>query len=441
MIKVITYGTFDLLHYGHIRLLERAKALGDYLIVGVTSDDFDVSRGKINNKQSLMERIEAVRNTGLADEIIIEEYYGQKIDDIRRMDVDVFTVGSDWKGEFDYLNEFCKVIYLDRTEGISSTKIRSDNCVKLGVVGDTEYIFKFINESRFVNGITVTSVYTENNEIKSKINEDISTCDNYQDLVSEVDAVFLISEPKRHYEQIKYALNNNTHVLCEAPFVLKKDDYNELNALANNKKIVLNSAIRTAYSTAYERLKLLIKSGIIGDVVSVDSTCTSLRNNKEQLDLSNVWNSICTWGPTAMLPVFDILGTEYSSKEMFSLISNKESHYDDFTRIIFNYKNACACVKVANGVKSESELIISGTKGYIFVPAPWWKTDYFEVRFEDSSKNKRYFYQLDGEGIRYEIVSFLNRIQNNGAFKNISDSVSNAIINVIEDFYNNNIIE
>ena len=107
MVRVITYGTYDLLHYGHIRLLERAKALGDYLIVGVTGDDYDKSRGKINVQQSLMERVEAVRATGLADEIIIEEYEGQKIDDIRRYHIDIFTVGSDWKGKFDYLNKYC----------------------------------------------------------------------------------------------------------------------------------------------------------------------------------------------------------------------------------------------------------------------------------------------------------------------------------------------
>ena len=79
MTKVITYGTYDVLHYGHIRLLERAKALGDYLIVGVTSDDYDITRGKINNKQSLVERMENVRKLGIADEIIVEEYEGQKL--------------------------------------------------------------------------------------------------------------------------------------------------------------------------------------------------------------------------------------------------------------------------------------------------------------------------------------------------------------------------
>ena len=126
MVKVITYGTYDLLHYGHIRLLERAKALGDYLIVGVTSDVFDRERGKINVQQSLMERVEAVRATGLADEIIIEEYEGQKIDDIKRLNVDIFTVGSDWKGKFDFLKEQCEVVYLERTPEISTTQIKKE---------------------------------------------------------------------------------------------------------------------------------------------------------------------------------------------------------------------------------------------------------------------------------------------------------------------------
>lgn len=161
MIKVITYGTYDLLHYGHIRLLERAKALGDYLIVGVTADDFDKTRGKINVQQSLMERIEAVKATGLADEIIVEEYEGQKIDDIRKYDIDIFTVGSDWVGKFDYLNEYCKVVYLDRTDGISSSDIRKERRqIKLGLVGDSTFLNKVFAESQYVNGIHVTAVYT-----------------------------------------------------------------------------------------------------------------------------------------------------------------------------------------------------------------------------------------------------------------------------------------
>ena len=135
MKKVITYGTFDLLHYGHQRLLERAKELGDYLVVGITSDDYDKTRGKINVQQSLSERIAAVRKTGLADKIIVEEYEGQKIDDIKKYGIDIFTVGSDWVGKFDYLNAYCKVIYLERTKGISSSEIRQkDRNLTMGIV-------------------------------------------------------------------------------------------------------------------------------------------------------------------------------------------------------------------------------------------------------------------------------------------------------------------
>lgn len=133
MKKVITYGTFDLFHYGHYRLLKRAKGLGDYLIVGVTSEEFDIRRGKLNVKDSLMERISNVRKTGFADKIIIEEYEGQKIDDIKKYSADIFTVGSDWIGIFDYLNKYCSVIYLERTKGISSTQLRNEKDKKFGL--------------------------------------------------------------------------------------------------------------------------------------------------------------------------------------------------------------------------------------------------------------------------------------------------------------------
>ena len=166
MKKVITYGTYDLLHYGHIKLLERAKALGDYLIVGVTADDFDKTRGKINVQQSLMERIEAVRATGIADEIIVEEYEGQKIDDIKRYNIDIFTVGSDWVGFFDYLKEFCEVVYLDRTQGVSSSELRAEKReLKIGIIGESSVVMsKFVSECNYVNGVSVIGICAQNKQ-------------------------------------------------------------------------------------------------------------------------------------------------------------------------------------------------------------------------------------------------------------------------------------
>ena len=425
MVKVITYGTYDLLHYGHIRLLERAKALGDYLIVGVTADDFDKTRGKINVQQSLMERVEAVRATGIADEIIIEEYEGQKIDDIRRYDIDIFTVGSDWKGKFDYLNEYCKVVYLERTEGVSSSEIRAmKSDIKLGLVGDVDLINKVYQESKYVNGLNVVAVYSNNIKINSST--DIKLVDSLEQLVERCDAVYIASSPNLHYQQIEYCINNGRHVLCETPATLNVCENKYLIELANKKECILMDSLKTAYSTAYNRLIVMVKSGKIGEIISIDATCTSLTNLQD-----NSWNSMYYWGPTALLPIFNMLGTDYKNKSItVKLIENNPV----FSKIDFWYDNAVATVKVGNGVKSEGELIISGTKGYIYVPAPWWKTDYFELRYEDSNNNKRYFYQLDGEGIRYELVAFVRMIQTNKNLSYVNENISNAISQVMQDF-------
>ena len=147
--KVITYGTFDLFHYGHQNLLKRAKELGDYLIVGVTSEDFDANRGKLNVQQSLMERFKNVKESGYADEIIVEEYEGQKIDDIQKYGIDIFAIGSDWTGNFDYLEEYCKVVYLERTKGVSSSEVREkQQSVIMGIIGKGTMIDKFVSESK-----------------------------------------------------------------------------------------------------------------------------------------------------------------------------------------------------------------------------------------------------------------------------------------------------
>lgn len=440
MIKVITYGTYDLLHYGHIRLLKRAKALGDYLIVGVTSDTFDRERGKINVQQTLMERVEAVQATGLADEIIVEEYEGQKIDDIKRLGVDIFTVGSDWKGKFDYLNDYCRVVYLERTDGVSSSEIRSEQQpVTLGFVGESPIINKIEHESKYVNGLVAGKVFTLNDRLLSdSLKDKARQTSSFDELLDASDALYIISAPELHYSQIKQALERGKHVLCESPVTLRPEEWRELKALAAEKKVVLLDAIKTAYSMAYNRLLLLAKSGIIGDIVSVDTSCTSLLEfdptqdiNQEQLE----WNSVCAWGPTAMLPIFQLLGTDYVSKRIVTRFVDEERSYDAFTSIMFIYPHAVASLKVGQGVKSEGEMVVSGTKGYIYVPAPWWKTDYFEVRYEDPHNNKRYFYQLDGEGLRYELLSFLKTIRLERDFNYVADTTSEEIVKVLADFY------
>ena len=244
MKKVITYGTYDLLHQGHINLLKRAKALGDYLIVGVTNDNFDRERGKLNVRNNVLERVDAVRATGLADQIIIEDYVGQKIDDIQKYDVDIFAIGSDWEGKFDYLNEFCKVVYLPRTEGISSTMLREEmqKTIRVGIVGAGRIAKRFVPECKVVSAVEVVDVYDINKEAsyalaKQNLLNHISQ--SYEELVDNVDAVYVATPHLSHYSLSKYALERGRHVLCETPLVLNGDEARELFKLAEEKGVVL----------------------------------------------------------------------------------------------------------------------------------------------------------------------------------------------------------
>ena len=127
MKRILTYGTFDLLHYGHIRLLQRAKALGDYLVVALSTDEFNAGKGKkaYHNYETRKKMLEAIRYVDL---VIPEECWEQKISDVQKYDIDIVVMGSDWAGsdKFDYLKDYCEVVYLDRTEGISTTKIKRD---------------------------------------------------------------------------------------------------------------------------------------------------------------------------------------------------------------------------------------------------------------------------------------------------------------------------
>ena len=438
MKKVITYGTYDCLHYGHIRLLERAKALGDFLIVGVTSEDFDVSRGKINVKQSLAERVEAVRKTGIADLIIVEEYQGQKIDDIQRYGIDIFTVGSDWKGNFDYLNEYCQVVYLPRTEGVSSTDLRSEEQkLTMGIMGEPNSVIeKFINEGEYVNGLVIKGICTDQD---NKLTGTLATLElktsDYDRLLNTVESVYIETRPETHYRLIKEALEKGKHVICESPMLLTEEQCNELYTLAERHNVVLMEAIKTAYSLAFNRMIVLIKSGIIGDIVSVDATCTSLAAGLSE----DTNGSLYGWSPQALLAIFKILGNKYLNKQIQTILLKNDGQesirkVDIFTKIDFVYEHSVASLKVGKGVKSEGDLIVSGTRGYIYVPAPWWKMDYFEARYEDPNENKRFFYQLKGEGIRNMIVQFVKSVSKHDEDSRVSKEISMSIAKIMNDF-------
>lgn len=414
MTKVITYGTYDLLHQGHINLLRRAKELGDYLIVGVTSDSFDLQRGKLNVRNNVLERVEAVKATGFADEVIIEDYVGQKIDDIQKYDIDIFAIGSDWEGYFDYLNEFAKVVYLPRTQGISSTMLRAESTtdIRVGIIGCGRIARRFPSEAQVVSGIKITALYDiDSDKAKDYSREfNVKSTDSLEQLFENVDAVYIAAPHISHYQCIKDSLSASKHVLVETPMVLNGDQAKELYELAENKGCILMEANKTAHSPAFNHLMVMIKSGVIGDVVDIDASLSQLLNrNGREFDKTQAGGALFEQGSYPLLPVLRLMGCNYRNINLYCRMDNG---VDIYTKGVMLYDHAICTFRVGLGVKTEGNLVISGTKGYAYVPAPWWLTDYFELRYEDQNKNRKFFYKWDGYGLRYEIQEFISCIVN-----------------------------
>jgi len=414
--RVITYGTFDLFHHGHVRLLERAKALGDYLIVAVTTENFDEARGKLNVQQSLMDRIKNVQDSGLADEVILEEYEGQKVNDIQKYGVDIFAIGSDWLGKFDYLNDYCKVVYLDRTKGVSSTELRNEDAgiLRIGVAGTGRIAHRFVDESHFVSGVDIEGAWSRDSQnVKAFVDKhdlDLAAT-SFDELLDKSDAVYIATPHRTHVDYALQAIAAGKHVLCEKPMALTEADVTRMQKAADEAGVVLMEAIKTAYSPGFQRMVAVARSGSIGDIRSVDATFTKLTaGDVRELDPEQDGGSLAELASYPLLAVVKLLGEDHVDMRTSSWKADGDS-VDLYSRIDFRYPHAVASARTGLGVKAEGDLVVGGTRGYLYVPAPWWKTEYFEARFENQSDNKKYYYKFDGDGLRYEIAEFSSLIR------------------------------
>ena len=417
MVKVITYGTFDLFHEGHYRLLKRAKALGDYLIVGVTTESYDKTRGKLGVVDSIITRIENVKKTGFADEVIIEEAAGQKFNDIKKYHIDIFTVGSDWTGCFDYLKDCCKVVYLERTRNISSTMLREQRqqIMRIGIIGNGRIANRFVPEVKLVSGVSVQGAYNPRVHSAERFAEkwEINAYEDIERFYDAIDVVYIASPHSSHYDYIKGALEHGKHVLCEKPLVLQKRQAEEAFANAKKLGLVLFEGIKTAYCPGFQKLLGIACSGVIGTIRNVEACFTKLeREDSRELTDTLYGGSFIELGSYVMLPILKLMGAGYESISFDSI--NGENGLDLFTRVTLRYQNGLATATCGLGVKSEGRLLIAGTKGYILVEAPWWKTTYFEVHYEDVNRVDKYSEVFLGDGLRYEISEFLFRINHGG---------------------------
>ena len=439
--KVITYGTFDLFHEGHRRILERAKALGDYLIVGVTTDHFDEARGKLNTVDSIITRIENVKNSGYADEIIVEDHEGQKIEDIQKYGVDIFVEGSDWEGYFDYLKQYCQVVYLERTPNISSTQVRKNTIkiISIGIVGTGRIAPRFFDESKFVSGVQVVSAYNPMQDDTADIFRVKCQCPvmtgSYDEFLAGVDAVYIASPNETHYEYAKLAIEADKHVLCEKPMSFTVAGSKELYRLADERDVVLMEGIRTAYLPGFQMLLNVAHSGIIGEIRDVESAFTRLADplSREMTD-AIYGGAFLEYGAYGLLPIFKLLGLDYRDVQINS-ITDRQSGIDRYTKVQIMYDNAMATAKAGAGVKSEGQLIVAGTKGYILAQSPWWLTRGFDVRFEKADRVEHYEASFKGDGFRYEINEFISKINRTGGITyKLTAEESIAMADIVERF-------
>ena len=288
-----------------------------------------------------------------------------------------------------------------------------------------------------MSGVHVEGVYNPHIDSAKKFAEEFELDlyeDDYDKLLEKVNAVYIASPHETHYEYAKRALEKGKNVLVEKPMALKKKDAEELFALAKEKKCILMEAIKTAYAPGFIRMIGMAKSGIIGEIRDVEACFTKLTgdNTRELMD-TEYGGSFTELASYTVLPIIKLLGADY--KNIRFKYNNTDNGLDGYTKAYFEYEDAQATSKTGLKVKSEGQLVISGTTGYIKVAAPWWKTSEFEICYEDTSQNEKVFTQFKGDGLRYEISDFVSIVNGygNNDFK-LTREESIAIAEIMERF-------
>ena len=401
MKKVITYGTFDLFHQGHYNILKRAKELGDYLIVGVTGETYDIERGKLSVRDSLVTRIENVRKTGFADLIIVEEYLGQKIQDIIKYDVDVLVVGSDWIGKFDHMRKYCEVVYLERTKNISSTQLReSAKILKLGVSTDTLNDDDIIMESKYVSGIHPEAVYSEEESVAKAFAQqfelDKGTTD-YDEFLDDIDVLYVRNGRDKKYRLIKKALEKDKIVISTPIVGGSAEEVRELYDYAADNGRALIECLPTFYLQAFVQLLWNAKGNLIGDLLYV-------KNGFWPGDLAGIDRN----DYRANLYFSVLTAEQFLGKEIDFTMEKVDAGDDDYFCVLLGKsEDGIYLSELSNQRSIPSRMEIIGTDGMIIIPEEWWYTGYFELHKNGDPQIKRYSWNFEGNGLRYVIMSAL----------------------------------
>lgn len=256
----------------------------------------------------------------------------------------------------------------------------------------------------------------------------------YGNFFAAVDVVYIASPHETHYEYIKAALGHGKHVICEKPMVLQKAQAEELFGDAKERGLVLLEGIKTAYCPGFTKLLGIACSGIIGSIRNVEACFTKLEDPKARELTDPIYGgSFTELGSYCILPILKLFGKDYERLQFDTI--RGENGLDLFTKVSLRYPAGVATATCGLGVKSEGRLLIAGTKGYIVAEAPWWKTTYFEVHYEDSERVDKYSEGFLGDGLRYEISDFLSMLRGgSGNVFKLTRGESAALAGIMEEF-------
>ena len=314
--------------------------------------------------------------------------------------------------------------------------------MRIGIIGTGRIAARFADTALTgIESTYISCVYNprEESAVRFIQQHNIQACTaDWDEFVDNIDAAYVASPHETHYEYSRKLLLSGKHVLCEKPAALKKEQVRELIDIAQNNQLVYMEALKTAYCPGYKALIKIAESGRIGRIVEVEAAFSRLTplNTREYKD-DDCNGSFLEFGSYTLLPVLTLLGCEYDDVTFRTV--RAQNGVDAYTIAFIEYKDEyidkTAIVKTGLGAKTEGQLVVTGTNGYILAKSPWWLTKEFEVRYENPGKIERYRFGYEGTGLCYEVREFVHRIKNNDK-KTVdnSDNISIAMEGVMERF-------
>lgn len=312
--------------------------------------------------------------------------------------------------------------------------------IRLGVIGTGRIASRFVADAMLVPEVQIDCIYNPHTGSAQAFAENyhrefhrVFATDDWEQLMARVDAVYIAAPHHTHVDYARRALLMGKHVLCEKPMAFSTAEAEELFALAARTRLVLMEAIKTAYCPGFRKLIEVARSGKIGEIRDVEACFTKLTDPAgRELSDPLYGGSFIELGTYVMLPVIELFGDTPEDIRFYSV--KDEKGIDLFTKAHSSFAQGFGLAKAGVGVKSEGELIISGTQGYIYAKAPWWLTKEFEVRYEDPNEREQYTFAFEKSGLHYELQEFADEICRDDRNNDEKRQLSVALAAVMERF-------